>query len=156
MWDTFWPDTLVAVIGASLTVAIAYCTFLIQQSRQEKQVFRGLINDLHHRRALSIGHPQRIPGAEERKDFQRASMSVIDVRDHVRRARDQIRQDSPTQKSLSDKIRACNRYLEESEAAPDFYGFHLKELSQDLDESISEISQRVSGIEALPAGAAAF
>lgn len=155
MWETFWPDVLVAVIGALLTVAIAYCTFLIQQQRQEKQVFRGLINDIHHRRALAVAYPQEIPGAEERKDFHRASLSVIDIRDHVRRARDQVRQDSPTLASLSDMIRSCNRYLEESEAAPNFYTFHLKTLREELDDSLVAITRRVRGVETLPAGAAA-
>jgi len=29
MWTTFWPDVLVAAIGAFLTVLIAYATYLL-------------------------------------------------------------------------------------------------------------------------------
>jgi hypothetical protein len=155
MWETFWPDVLVAVIGALLTVVIAYGTFLIQQARQEKQVLRGLINDLHHRRALAITRPQEIPNAVHGKDFQRASLSVIDIRDHIRRVRDQVRQDRATVDVLSDMIRACNRYLEESEGTPDFYAFLLKTLSEDLNDGVDEISRIARGVRALQPGSSA-
>jgi hypothetical protein len=156
MWETFWPDVLVAFIGALLTVAIAYGTFLIQQRRQEKHVLRGLINDLHHRRALAITAPQEIWNAEEGKDFHRAGLSVIDIRDHIRRARDLVRQDSSTVEPLSDMVRACNRYLEESESKPNFYAFFLKTLHDDLHKGVVNISDKVRGLKAHEPGAAAF
>jgi hypothetical protein len=156
MWETFWPDVLVALIGALLTVAIAFGTFLLQQVRQEKQVLRGLINDLHHRRALAVGSPQEIPNADEGKDFQRASLSVIDIRDHIRRVRDQVRQDRATVDVLSNMIRACNRYLEDSEGTPNFYAFLLQSLSQELHNGVIEIAQNVRGIKALQPGSSAL
>lgn len=155
MWETFVPDLLVALVGALLTVAIAYGTFLIQQARQEKHVVRGLINDLHHRRALAIASPQEIPNAGEGKDFQRASLSVIDIRDHIRRVRDQVRQDEAVD-ALSDMIRACNRYLEESEGMPNFYAFLLKNLQQDLEDGVVKIGERVRGVDVLQPGSGAF
>lgn len=156
MWETFWPDVLVAFIGAFLTVGIAYATFLIQQRRQENQALRGLVNDLYHRRALAVTTPQEISDAAERADFQRAGLSVIDIRDHIRRTRDHVRQNSAAVEVLSQMIRACNRYLEESEGTPNFYAFLLKNLRTDLHQGVVEISGKVRGLQALEPGAAAF
>ena len=44
MWTTFWPDLLVAVIGASLTVFIALATFVMQRRRAEDGLLRSLIS----------------------------------------------------------------------------------------------------------------
>lgn len=156
MWETFVPDLLVALVGALMTVAIAYCTFLLRQAQQEKQVVRGLINDLYHRRALAIGSPQEILNAGDSKDFQRASMSVIDIRDHIRRVRDQVRQDAVTVDALSDMIRGCNRYLEESEWEPTLYAFLLQKLQQDLEDGVLQIAKKVRGVNALSPGSGAF
>lgn len=160
MWDTFLPDLVVALIGALvgalLTVAIAYGTFLMQQARQERHVVRGLINDLYHRRALAVTTPQEIPDAEERKDFERAGLSVIDIRDHIRRVRDQVRQDTQTVDALSNMIRACNRYLEVSEGQPILYALLLKKLQEDLEEGVTKIAERVRGVDALPPGRGAL
>jgi ABC-type Fe3+ transport system permease subunit len=52
MWTTFGPDVLVAVIGAVLTVIIAYCTYLIQQRRTENHVINVLFWEINHRRGL--------------------------------------------------------------------------------------------------------
>lgn len=150
------PDLVVALIGALvgalLTVAIAYGTFLMQQARQEKQVVRGLITDLYHRRALAVRTPQEISNAGERKDFERVGLSVIDIRDHIRRVRDQVRQDTETVDALSNMIRACNRYLEGSEGEPNFYVFLLQTLQKDLEEGVSQIAERVRGVDALAPG----
>lgn len=160
MWETFLPDLVVALVGALvgavLTVAIAYGTFLLQQARQEKQVVRGLINDLYHRRALAVVSPHEIPNAGERKDFERAGLSVIDIRDHIRRVRDQVRQDTETVNALSNMIRACNRYLEVSEGNPNFYAFLLNELQRDLEEGVTQIAQRMRGVDGLPPGRGAI
>ncbi|GAB3547457.1 hypothetical protein GCM10027404_09580 [Arthrobacter tumbae] len=156
MWDTFPADLLIAFIGALLTVAIAYGTYLLQQRRLEIQAVRGLINDFHHRRSVSITAPRTVRGARDLADFQRATASVIDMRDHVKRVRDQVRHDSDAQIWLSRIIRACNRYLEEGEIAPDDYLFLLSQLRQELLEEVRELCSGPRGLDALEPGAAAF
>lgn len=91
MWATFWPDVLVAVIGAALTVAIAFGTYELSVRRTEKLALRALIIDLSHRRAFS-GSPGTTPGAVGTGDYARANASVLSARDEIRHARTQVRQ----------------------------------------------------------------
>lgn len=62
MWETFWPDVLVAGIGAGFTVSIAVFTYVISVRRQELRSINDLIDDLHHRRAFDTS-PVMVPGA---------------------------------------------------------------------------------------------
>lgn len=155
MWETFWPDVLVAFIGACFTVAIAFGTYIARKHYNEKQALRGLISDLHHRRALAVIHPQIIQHAEKNKDFERASLSVIDIRDHIRRTRDQVRPGSLSEDSLSRMIRSCNVYLEKSELTPKFYAYLLMDLKSDLHEGVLAITKHVR-LAAYEPGAGAF
>lgn len=156
MWTTFLPDLLVAVIGAVLTVVIALITFMIQRRRTEDGLLRGLISDIHRRRAFTpIAELRVIPDAKAQPDFDRASRSVLALRDEIKRTRNGIRGDRDVQSHLSDMTRACNRYLEESERTPDNYWQHLMTLRGQLNSSIERIAAQ-SNVKALAAGEAAL
>lgn len=156
MWDNFWADVVVAVIGAVLTVGIAYGSFCLQQRHKEKRVLRHVIWDLQHRRALAIGDPVEIPDAAMRDDYKRASLSVVDIRDRLRQAVDQVRPNSKAQARLSEMIAACHHYLEDSDAFPNFYALHLGELQQDLHEGVLGIANEVRGVKASEPGSSAY
>lgn len=155
MWETFWPDVLVAVIGAAFTVAIAYGTFLIQQGRSERQLLNNLISDLHHRRALRETAPRDVPGARGLEDYDRTSLSVVDIRDHIRATREHLPANSGVHGLLSAMHSACNLHLHHSSRDPDRYQFHLMDLRSDLEVGVTEISRQVRQVKALPPGSAA-
>lgn len=155
MWLTFWPDVLVAVIGAVLTVAIAFSTYLLRLRLQEKRALQSLINQLHRRRAFA-GRAVVIRGARDSDDFKRASSSVSNVRDEIRRTRDDVRRLDDLQRPLSDMTRACNRFLELSDAMPDHYAIQLSDLRQELFASITELARVRSSVRALEPGGGAF
>lgn len=155
MWDTFWPDVLVAVIGAFLTVGIAYGTFLLQQRRTEKQVLTNLIHDLHHRRALRAFAAKRGQGASESDDFKRTSAGVVEVREQIRTARNSLPPRSNASPTLSRMFVACNRHLSESSRDPDGYQIHLMTLRASLEAGVVETCSKVRGLEPMQPGAAA-
>jgi hypothetical protein len=160
MWNTFWPDLWVAIIGAMvgsvLTVAIALITYRMQRRANEKHALRLLVDEIHRRRAFSpIADVRLVPVAQELDDFNNVNASVLDIRDRVRLAREQTRPQSGAQKPLSDMTRACNRYLQATARRPDRYLHDLMSLRNSLWESIQEIAGEVRGVPALePAGAA--
>lgn len=154
MWDNFWPDVLVTVIGAVLTVAIAYGTFLVQQRRTEKQVLTNLIHDLHHRRALRDFTARYVRGASKSADFQRTSTSVLEVREQIRTARNSLPPRSKASPLLSKMLVACNKHLSESARDPQGYQQHLLDLRRSLGNEVNAICSRVRGLKALEPGAA--
>jgi hypothetical protein len=160
MWETFWPDVIVAVIGsvvgAILTIGIAYATFLFQQHRSEIQHFRGLIRDISTRRALTVRSPKRIDNAVNEDSYRWANASVVEIREHIKRVRDHIAPDSGVHGILADMLRSCNRYLETSSADPDSYPFHLKALRDELTPAIQQIALTTKRVDALEPGSAAY
>ncbi|ERI37290.1 hypothetical protein IG195_02800 [Arthrobacter sp. TES] len=156
MWDTFFADVVVALVGAVLTVGIAYGTFRLQLRHNEKRVLRHLIWDLEHRRALSIGHPMEIPDAAIKDDYKRAGLSVVDIRDRVRQTVDQVQPKSNAQAYLSKMMASCHHYLEDSDASPNSYTFHLAELQRNLHEAVRGVASSVSGIDAGEPGSLAY
>ncbi|GAA0499469.1 hypothetical protein GCM10009532_24700 [Microbacterium aurantiacum] len=155
MWVTFWPDVLVACIGAGLTVLIAYATYKLNLIRDEAQSLNSLIGELHRRRALA-SRPVVIPGARENPDFARATSSVLSIRDEVRRTRDRVRQIEPTEQPLSRMTRACNYFLEASDAEPDQYAVLLVKLQADLSGAVADLASSHRGVRHLEPGAGAF
>jgi hypothetical protein len=156
MWTTFFPDLLVAILGAVLTVIIALATFMIQRRRTEDGLLRGLISDIHHRRAVApLDEVQAVPNAKDLPDFHRAGQSVLALKDEIKRARDGIRGDRAVQPVLSQMTRACNRYLEDSQLSPDEYWQHLMTLRATLTKHIQQIAS-TANVEALAPGAAAY
>lgn len=155
MWVTFWPDVLVAVIGAVLTVAIAFVTYALNVRRNELLALRSLIFDLAHRRAFS-GSPGSIPGAAETGDYARANASVLAARDEIRHARRQIRQLPSLQRPLSRMVRACNVYLEAVETDPGSYATGLVYLRDELDEEIRKLACQRRHLSATTPGADAL
>lgn len=154
MWDTFWPDVLVTVIGAVLTVAIAYGTFLLQQRRTEKQVLTNLIHDLHHRRALRAFAPEYVEGASDSDDLKRTSSSVLEVREQIRTTRNSLPPRSKASPLLSKMLVACNQHLRESAREPDWYQEHLIELRTSLTYGVEEICSKVRCLTFLEPGSA--
>lgn len=160
MWNTFWSDLLIAVIGAVLgsvlTVLIAWGTYRLQRRSNEKHALRLLIDEIHRRRAFAvIVNVRSVPGAQMLDDFQTVNASVLDVRDRIRMAREQTRPESGAQEPLSDMTSACNRYLQASARQPDRYLHDLMTLRKHLWKSIQKIAGEIRGVPALePAGAA--
>lgn len=155
MWVTFWPDVLVAVIGAFLTVAIAFATYSLSVRRTELLALQSLISDLAHRRAFS-GAPGIIQGAVATADYTRANASVLAARDEIRQARRQVRQLPSLQRPLTRMVRACNIYLEGAEVDPDSYATGLVELRDQLDEELRKLACQRRGISVTTPGAEAL
>ncbi|MFJ4208530.1 hypothetical protein ACIPY2_08730 [Paenarthrobacter sp. NPDC089675] len=156
MWDSFWADVVVAVIGAVMTVGIAYGTFALQQRHNEMRVLRHLIWDIEHRRALAIGIPVEIPHARALDDYKRANLSVVDMRDRVRYSVDQVRPNSKAHEGLSKMTAACHHYLEDSHSDPDFYAFFLRDLQLALQLAIQGLASEFRGIEFREPGSSAY
>ena len=156
MWLTFWPDVLVAVIGAALTVLIALVTYLLRLRLEERRALQSLIDELHRRRSLAPGPEPVIPNAASDADFGRANASVLSIRDEIRRTRDRVRQIESLQGPLSRMTRACNQYLEVSAAFPPHYAILLGELRRDLSGSVTQLSAARKGVVASEPGHGAF
>ncbi|WP_298585289.1 hypothetical protein [uncultured Kocuria sp.] len=156
MWNTFWPDLLVTVIGAALTVAIAFGTYVVQRRVKERLALQKLIAVIHEKRAVEpIVGPQLMSGAGGLEDFQYVSSSILDLRDQIGLAREQVRPESPVQPHLSRMTRACNRYLESSSQRPAGYCYDLVSLREALWVSIKKISELSRSLEALEPGVGA-
>lgn len=161
MWNTFWPDFWIAIIGAvvgsGLTVGIALITYRLQRRSNEKHSLRMLVDEVHRRRAFAvIANVRDVPGAQELDDFHNVNASVLDLRDRIRLAREQTRPESGAQKPLSDMTRACNRYLHATARQPDRYLHDLMSLRNNLWQSIQEIAAEVRGVPALESAGAAY
>lgn len=161
MWNTFWSDVLIAIIGAVLgsvlTVLIAWGTYRLQRRSNEKHALRLLVDEIHRRRAFaSIANVRLVPDAQELDDFHNVNASVLDIRDRIRMAREQTRPESGAQKPLSEMTRACNRYLKATARQPDRYMYDLMSLRSNLWESIQEMAGEVRGVPALEPAAAAY
>jgi hypothetical protein len=156
MWQTFVPDLVVAFIGATLTVLIAFMTYLLRLRLEEKRALQSLINELHRRRALVPGSKPLIPDAELTDDYKRANASVLSIRDEIRRTRDLVRQVDSRQLPLSNMTRACNRYLEFSAVSPSTYAILLGELQRELSEGVRVLAQARPDVVALEPGAGAL
>ncbi|WP_147284816.1 hypothetical protein [Kocuria rosea] len=160
MWNTFWPDLLIAfigaVMGAVLTVGIALATYRVQLRSNEKHALRLMVEEIHHRRAFTLIENVRVvPGAQELVDFKKVNSSVLDVRERIRLAREQTRPESGAQGPLSDMTSACNRYLRATARHPDGYMHELMSLRGSLWKNIQKIAEEIRGVPALePAGAA--
>jgi hypothetical protein len=157
MWQTFLPDLLVTFIGAVLTVAIAFCTYLLNERRREKASLSALVGELHHRRALSlIENPMTVPDAEVLDDFVRANASILSVRDEIRRTRDIVKSSAALQEVLASMTRACNRYLESAAAEPDQYWYLLDDLRRHLADDVHRLVTLRPRVRALEPGSGAF
>lgn len=156
MWDSFWPDLLVALIGGAVTVFVAFVTYLARSGLQERRLLQSLIDELHRRRALSVVNPEPIPDAEDRPDFLRANASVLSMKEEVRMARNGVRKIASLQDPLSAMTRACNQYLELSALHPSDYALLLAELQGHLAKSVLDLATARPGVRALTPGAGAF
>ncbi|WP_372984933.1 hypothetical protein [Microbacterium sp.] len=132
MWNTFGADVLVAVIGAALTVLIAFLTYLARIRLEEHRALQILINDLHGRRALAVEHGAKVWFASRRAPFRYATASVIAARDEIKATRAKVRKHKKVQEPLTEMLRACNNYLELSETDPNSYPIYLAHLKRDL------------------------
>lgn len=157
MWTTFFPDLLVALFGAGLTVLIAFRTVRYQQKATERVELNRLITDLNHRRVLyKINNPHTVGRASKLDDFKHASLSVLDIRDQAKRVSHQARHNSPAQESLSGLIKACNRYLEAGMYEPEKYLFHLQKLRNEVQACIDQIAAGDKKVTALEPGSSAY
>jgi hypothetical protein len=161
MWETFWPDIVVAVVGAVLgsvlTVGIALATYFITIRHRENQALNALIKELHERRAVApIASLREIPDAAELDDFNRANRSVISMRDEISRTRQLVGQSPEVQQPLSEMKRACNRFLDRASAAPQRYWFLLDELRRELSEGVHRLTSARKQLPRLEPGGGAF
>lgn len=155
MWQTFWPDVLVAAIGAALTVGIALATYALTVRRNELRALRSLVLDMYHRRVFA-GQAVTIPGARETDDYVRANASVLSVKDEIRHARGNVREIPSLQMPLARMTRACNVYLEESERDPDAYAAGLIRLRDVLEEEVRKLASERYGLPVHRPGDGAF
>jgi uncharacterized protein with PhoU and TrkA domain len=157
MWETFGPDVLVALIGAALTVAIAFATYVLNERRREWQALRSLVDELHHRRALTLIDSVRpVPHADELDDFLHVNASVLSIREEIRRTRDSVTLNSDLQRALGLMTRACNRYLETTAARPEQYLYSLSELRRELSEGVHALAATRRTVKVREPGDGAF
>lgn len=154
MWLTFWPDVLVAVIGASLTIVIAYGTYILNLRRNERRALNSLIMELHHRRAFS-GRAVIVPNARDLADYSRTNASILAIKEEIRRTRDNVRELPPLQGPLSQMTKDCNGYLEIVERDPNSYAIQVLELRKSLNKQIILLARQQRGIQALEPGGGA-
>lgn len=148
MWNTFWPDVLVAFIGATLTVGIALATYFASTRLRETRALQSLIDDLHFRRTLSpIDVPRIVLNAEKLNDFEWTNKSVIEVKEVISRTRGVVQRKPNTLEILRKMTRACNRYLEESANSPEQYHFLLDELRNELGGLSTSLSKTRARLE---------
>lgn len=155
MWTTFWPDLLVAVIGALLTVGIAYATYILNVRSNEQRALTSLIMELHHRRAFT-GQAVRVDDAHELEDYAHSNASVLNIKDEVRRARDNVRALPALQEPLSRMTRDCNIYLETVQQDPDTYVIELIRLRDELLKSIKRLALARKSLAILEPGGGAL
>jgi hypothetical protein len=154
VWDTFIPDLVISLIGATLTVAIAGGTFLVSRRYREAQALNLLIQELHHRRALlRIDALAEVPDAEQADDFSQVNASVLSMRDAIRNARGLSRQVGQVQMPLSRMTSACNRSLELAVRHPNRYWFFLDDLRNQIAAEIGQLAQANRRIAPLEPGA---
>lgn len=156
MWESFFPDLLVAIVGALLTVLIALVTYLLKIRLDEKRAIQSLIGELHRRRAIAEGAEPIIRDAEQLADFDRANLSVASMRAEIRSTRDRVRQLESLQGPLSEMTRSCNLYLERSAASPDHYAIYLGDLRRELSPLVSRLAASRRGVVAHEPGGGAF
>lgn len=155
MWLTFWLDVLVATIGALLTVAIAFVTYILNLRQNERRALSSLVNDLHRRRVFSA-QEVTTPGARESADFMRCNASILSVKDEIRHARNSVREIPVLQESLAAMTKACNVYLEMAERDPDSYSIGLVRLRENLHVRIKGLARSRRGVPELEPGRGAF
>lgn len=141
MWDSFWPDVIIALIGAAFTVVIAYVTYRVNASRQERAAVQSLIDELHYRRALRPNSGRIVPSAATEVDFASVSASIRTMRVDIRSARDRARQDESVQRPLARMTKACNRFLTEARLDPSQYQLLLGNLTADLADQVRELKR---------------
>lgn len=157
MWETFWPDMIVALAGAFFTVIIAYCTFRINRRNTETHALNSLIGELSVKRAIAPQvQPVIVDGAASTDAFKHANLSVIGMRDEIRRTRNLVRPDSILQRNLSQMTRACNIYLETIEAEPEAYLLLLEVLRTELSQEVEGIASSRGGVTSARPGERAF
>jgi len=156
MWDTFWPDVLVAIIGAALTVFIALATYLVRARIEENRALQSLVNELHRRRALAPGADVPIPGAASLDDYLRANASILSIKDEIRLVRDRVRDAEKLQEPLASMTRACNHYLEASSRYPERYAILLNELRAKVAKQVIALSRLRRAVRPLVPGDGAF
>ncbi|WP_157550793.1 hypothetical protein [Microbacterium sp. Root553] len=156
MWNTFGADVLVAVIGAALTVSIAFLTYLGRIRLEEHRALQILINDLHGRRALAVGRGSKVRFASWSASFKRANASIISARDEIKATRAKVRKHEKVQGPLVEMIRACNNYLEMIEGDPSSYLIYLAQLKLELYAQALRLASVRRGLKVARPGDGAF
>ena len=155
MWMAFWLDVLVAAIGALLTVAIAFGTYILNLRQNERRALTSLVHELHRRRVFA-GRAVTKPGARETEDYSRCNASILSVKDEIRHARDSVREIPALQEALSAMTKACNSYLEMAERDPDSYAIELARLREGLYVRTRELANMRRGVPDLEPGGGAY
>lgn len=156
MWTTFWPDVLVALVGAVITVAIALATYLCGRHVSGTHALTALVDELHHRRALRVRDTSRLRLAAELDDFKWAGQSVLAMKGDIRVARHANLHSSKASESLAKMTKACNFYLELSHEDPENYRKLLEDLRRALSKCVQELADGRRGVDYVDPGAGAF
>ena len=160
MWNTFWADVVVAVIGAVLTsglaVWIALLTVKRELARRERDGVEQLIHEINSRRVLIDIHPKLVLKARKRRDYERCALSVRYLRDLARSTRRDTRGNRNASDALGGLVSAFNRYLEDSELDPTRYQFHLMMARSAAISCGAEIQATLPSVPAIKPGSEAL
>jgi len=137
-WSSFFPDLLVALMSATLALAVAVFTFRRDQAKKNKQLAHNLADDLASRRALALITPFESHGG----DFaNRCFVSVQSAMERISAVRDEIRPNDRLRDELQSMVLACVAYKERTEVEPHRWQFALMDLRDQLNTSARSLEK---------------
>jgi hypothetical protein len=148
MWTTFWPDLLIGVIGAVLTVAIAVVSYRVQQRLANKQLVRNLADDLAIRRAFEEITP--FVSSLESIDGQQCRSSLESAQKQISAIRDQIAPDDQLRAVLQEMVAWSREFKNLTDANPDQWQFALMDVRAELVSRLRRIEKLMRLKEPLP------
>lgn len=135
-WTSFVPDSIVALMSAALTLAIALGTFRRDQAKKNKQLAHNLADDLASRRAFVRITPFEGTGGEF---ADRCFVSVQSAMERISSVRDEIRPNDRLREELQRMVLACVAYKERTETDPHRWQFALMDLRDQLSTSLRSL-----------------
>jgi hypothetical protein len=153
-----WENIAAGFIGTLFAAGVALLVGILDRRsaarRAEVAAINVLLAELHYRRALVVPHPVSVqePGA----DYERATHSVLSMRDLVKEARKMLRGGSKAFDPLGGMTAAMNEYLELADHNRLEYQFALVRLRDALRVQAAELAEVDRRIKHLAPGGRAF
>jgi hypothetical protein len=139
MWTTFWPDLLIGVLGAVLTVAIAVVSYRVQQRLANKQLVRNLADDLAMRRAFEEITPS--VSSLESVDGQRCLSSLRSAQQQISAVRDQIAPDHQLRAVLQEMVAWSREFKNLTDENPYQWQIALMDVRAELVSRLRRIER---------------